>query len=100
MELKAGGQWLMEAPDGTLSLMATITHIEPNKLIRFSGPIGLSHLPVNNVIIYELQPKDGGKSTLLRTGQRLFGFITADIEMNYKKGWEGLLQSIKAAVEK
>ena len=32
-----------------------------------SGPIGLTHLPVNNVFIFELQPKNGGKrSTLLR----------------------------------
>lgn len=99
MDFKVGGQWIMEGPDGSKYLMATITHLEPNKLIRFSGPVGLSHLPVNNVMIFELQAKDGGKSTLLRTGQRLFGFITSDIEGNYQKGWGSLMQMIKTVVE-
>lgn len=100
LELFPGGRWMMEAPDGTKSLMATVTHIEPGKLLRFGGAVGLTHLPVNNVMIFELQSKDGGKSTLLRTGQRLFGFITPDIEANFQKGWGQLMQAIKGVAEK
>jgi uncharacterized protein YndB with AHSA1/START domain len=99
LEFKPAGQWIVEGPDGSRSLLATITLIEANKLLRLSGPIGLTHLPVNSVMIFELQSKDGGKSTLLRTGHRVFGFITADIEGNTKKGWGALMQSIKVAAE-
>src|SRR4051794_37395484 len=46
MEPFVGGRFWGEYPDGSTALHAIITYMEPNKLLRMSGPIGLSHLPV------------------------------------------------------
>jgi uncharacterized protein YndB with AHSA1/START domain len=100
LEAWPGGRWYSEAKDGTQSLNAIVTRIEPGKLLRLSGPIGLTHLPVNNVNIFELQPKNSGKTTLLRVGQRTFGFLDADVEEKYAGGWGQLLQILKKNAEK
>ena len=64
---------------GTESLFATVTHIEPGKLLRVSGSIGLTHLPVTSVCIFELQPKHNGRTTLLRLGHENLDAIEATI---------------------
>jgi len=99
LELWPGGRWISESQDGSLALHAVLTLIEPGKLLRLSGPVGLSHLPVNNVFIFELQPKGAGQSTLLRFCQRTFGFVTTDQKKKYQHGWSQLLPQIKALAE-
>src|SRR3954471_10230668 len=61
LEPWAGGRFFAKYGD-IEHLNAIVTYIEPNKLIRFSGQMGMSHLPVMNAFIFELQPK--GKGTL------------------------------------
>ena len=100
LEMRPGGRWTMEFPDGTIDLNATVTRIEPNKLLRVSGHFGMSHLPVTTVLIFELQPEKGGTSTLLRLGQRTFGFLDAEAETRFKGGWAKLLPELKALAEK
>jgi uncharacterized protein YndB with AHSA1/START domain len=100
LEAHPGGRWFSEAADGTTFLMAIVTHIEPYKLLRLAGPVGLSHLPVSNAFIFELQPRYDGKTTLLRVGQRTFGLLTSDVKKNYAKGWKQQLSQLKAAAEK
>lgn len=99
LELKPGGLWTMQGPDGAAFLMGTVTHIEPHKLLRFSGSMGMTHLPCINVFIYELQPQHDGKGTLLRVGQRTFGYIDADVETRTAAGWGQLMQNLKVAAE-
>lgn len=94
-----GGRWYVERPDGSSALNTIITQIEPNKLLRMAGPMGLTHLPVNNVFIFELQPR-GKNGTLLRFAQRTFGYIDADVKKRYHGGWKQLLPQIKAMAEK
>ncbi|MGA2440741.1 MAG: hypothetical protein ABSH08_07270 [Tepidisphaeraceae bacterium] len=60
----------------------------------------MTHLPITTVLIFELQPKAGGKSTLLRLGQRSFGFIDADMKQRYAKIWKHLLPQLKELAEK
>ena len=100
VEPRVGGHWIEHLPDGGAMLNTTITHIEPNKLLRMSGPMGLTHLPVNNVFIFELQPKGAGQTTLLRFCQRTFGFVTTDQKKKYQHGWSQLLPQIKALAER
>ena len=95
----AGGRWIVEN-EGIASFMGTVTHVETGKLLRLSGPMGLSHLPVSNVFVYELQPGKDGKSTLLRTGQRTFGFLTPSVKKDYSGGWKQLMAKVKAVAEK
>ncbi|HVT82494.1 MAG TPA: hypothetical protein VHM90_17770, partial [Phycisphaerae bacterium] len=83
------------------NFQAFVTQIENNQLLRLSGPFGMQHLPVNNAIIFELQPKNDGKETLLRTAQRTFGFIDAELEMRYRTYvWPRMLPQIKEVAEK
>jgi uncharacterized protein YndB with AHSA1/START domain len=100
LEMKGGGKWIYESPDGSSSLFATVSHIEPGKLLRLTGQMGMSHLPVVNAIIFELQERAGGKSTLLRMCQRTFGFILEDTEQRTSEGWKVLLPNLKALAEK
>ncbi len=100
LDLRPGGLWTMQTPDGAQTFMAQVTLIEPEKLLRVSGPFGLSHLPVNNVMIYELQPQNDGKTTLLRVGQRTFGYVDADLQSRYSGGWKKFLEAIKNLAEK
>ncbi len=100
LDARPGGQWLSYAADGTASLFATVTLVEPKKLLRLAGQIGMSHLPVTHVVIFELQPRAGGKATLLRLGQRSFGFMEEDTEKRMQGGWGQLLPQLKEAAEK
>lgn len=101
LELKPGGRWFIEHPSGNQLLHAVVTHIETNLLLRFNGPFGMQHLPVSNAIIFELQSKNDGKETLLRVGQRTFGFIDAELEMRYRTFvWPRMLPQIKELAEK
>jgi uncharacterized protein YndB with AHSA1/START domain len=98
--LAPGGLWTVTNPDGNSMLIATVTYIEPGKLLRLSGPMGLAHLPVINAFIFELVPTDNGKTTLFRTAHRCYGSITADIKGNYTGAWKHLLAKFKYAAEK
>ncbi len=98
-EAKPGGRWTIENAESS-SLMGIVTHVEPGKLLRLTGPMGLSHLAVANAFIYELQPQNGGKTTLLRAAQRTFGFLTPGIKNDYAGGWKHLMGKLKAVAEK
>jgi hypothetical protein len=50
LEPHLGGRFIETAKDKSIQMLAGIvTHIEPGKLLRINGPMGMSHLPVNNV---------------------------------------------------
>jgi|SRR5882672_86948 len=99
LEVWPGGRWFTEAKDGTANLNMIVTRIEPQKLLRLAGPMGMSHLPVNNAFIFELQPKSGGKKTLLRFCQRTYGFLTPDIKKMFAGGWKQQLSQLKDLAE-
>jgi hypothetical protein len=60
--------------------------------------MGVSHLPVNNVFIFELQPN--GKGTLLKLCHRAFGFMDSGMKGRYTGGWKKLLPQLKELAEK
>ena len=99
LELWPGGRWLLETKDGTQNLFGMVTLVEPNKLLRLQGQMAMTHLPINTVVIFELQPQKDGRTTLLRLGQRTFGYMEADLEKRVKGGWGNLLPSLKKLAE-
>ena len=94
-----GGRWVMEHPGGPSYLFATITQVEPEKLLRLSGSMGMNHLPVSGAVIFELQPRKDGKTTLLRVGTRMFGYLDKDVKKRYQSGWKKLFAQLKSAAE-
>lgn len=99
LEVWPGGRWFIKSHDGAERLFAIVTQIEPERLLRMNGSTGLSHLPANNVYIFELQPRNDGKTTLLRFGQRTFGFITPDVKKNMSNGWKLMFSQLKQLAE-
>jgi uncharacterized protein YndB with AHSA1/START domain len=97
LELWPGGRFYVERQDGSASLHAIVTHIEPEKLLRMSGPMGLSHLPAHHVFIFELEAR--AKGTLLRLCQRSFGYMDATVGKRYGQGWRQLLSQLKTLAE-
>jgi uncharacterized protein YndB with AHSA1/START domain len=99
LEPWVGGRFIAEDPsDGSSSLHTVVTYIEPGKLLRMTGPMGMSHVPAHNVFIFELQPR--GTGTLLRFCQRTFGYLTANVSRDYQGGWKQLFAQLKTLAEK
>jgi uncharacterized protein YndB with AHSA1/START domain len=99
LELFPGGKWCSERKDGTVLFNAFVSYIEPQKLLRLWGPFGMTHLPVSSVVIFELQPRHDGRTTLLRLGQRTFGFIDPEAEQRFQGGWNKMLPRLKELAE-
>ena len=100
LDARLGGLFMSKTPDGSEQrLFGHVSHIEPGKLIRINGSMGITHLPVSSAIIFELQPGAGGKTTTLRMCHRAFGYLTSEQEKGYKGGWKQLLPQIKALAE-
>jgi uncharacterized protein YndB with AHSA1/START domain len=100
LELRAGGHWISVNQDGSENFFGRVVYFEPGKLLRISGQLGLTHVPVTSVVIFELQPGKDGKSTLLRVGMRMFGFLDADVKTRYEGAWQMLAGQLKALAEK
>jgi len=98
LEPWVGGRFYREEPSGEAALHGIVTYFQPNKLLRLSGPIGMSHLPVSNAFIFELTPDK--KGTILKLCQRTFGYMDPDLKNRYQGGWKKLLPQLKALAEK
>jgi uncharacterized protein YndB with AHSA1/START domain len=99
LDVRPGGLWTSANPDGSAALMGTVVYVEPGKLLRIAGQLGMTHVPVSSVIIFELQPQKDGIATLLRIGTRMFGFMDPDVKKHYQEGWKNLFGQLKAAAE-
>jgi uncharacterized protein YndB with AHSA1/START domain len=100
LEPKLGGRWISKSADGTEALHGEIVHLEPKKLLRVRGAFGLTHLPATSVVIFELQPKNDGKATLLRLGHRTYGYMDPGVQQRYTNGWGKFLPLLKGLAEK
>src|SRR5690242_9823544 len=70
IEPRAGGRFTETGAGGIEALHAFVTYVEPQKLIRFWGPMGSSHIPFSSVFIFELTPAEKGGGTMLRLCHR------------------------------
>jgi len=100
LDPRVGGMLTSATADGSVQMFSGIVgHIEREKLLRITGPMGMTHLPMMNAMIWELQPSADGKSTTLRFCQRAFGYGTADLKKNFRGGWKQLWPQLKALAE-
>ena len=97
LEPWAGGRFHEAGPNGIEALHCFVTYIEPGKLLRMNGPLGMSHLPVNHVFIFELQPS--GTGTVLRFCQRSHGLMTPKVKQSFQGGWPALFKELKKLAE-
>ena len=101
LDPRIGGLLTSSNGDGSVQMYSgMVAHIERGKLLRINGPMGMTHLPAMNAMIWELQPRNDGKATTLRFCHRSFGYITADIKKNFQGGWKQLWPQLKALAEK
>ncbi len=101
LEPHIGGKFVSRSRDGDVFMLhGIVAHWEPGKLLRINGPMGMTHLPVSNTMIWELQPKKDGNATLMRFCQRAYGLMTPNAQKNYQGGWKQLLPQLKAIAEK
>ena len=101
LEPRVGGRFMSERRDGSESrFFGTVAHLEPQKLLRIIGPMGMTHLPVTSSMIWELGPKKGGKATMLRFCHRAYGMMTPDAKKQYSHGWKLFLAQLKTLAEK
>src|SRR5215212_351547 len=99
LEPRVGG--MMIAQGEKLAMYhGMVAHLEPGKLLRINGPMGMTHLPVMNAMIWELQPAKGGRGTKLRFCHRSFGYMRIETKRNFQGGWKKLLPQIRALAEK
>ena len=100
LDPRVGGLLTSSNGDGTVQMFSGIVgHIEREKLLRINGPMGMTHLPMMNAMIWELRPSGDGKTTTLRFCQRAFGYGTADLKKNFRGGWKQLWPQLKALAE-
>src|SRR4051812_15295581 len=101
IEPEIGGRFMSRTPDGSEArLFGFVAHIEPEKLLRINGPMGMTHLPVQTSMIWQLEPTSGGKATRLRFCHRAYGLMTANVKKQYHNGWKMFLGQLKALAEK
>jgi uncharacterized protein YndB with AHSA1/START domain len=97
LEPTIGGRFYEQFDDtGAGALYATVTYVQPERVLRISGPMGMSGAAVY-VKTYRLEPVDGG--TVVRTTAATLGAVTADTRENYRSGGDEVLRSLKTFAE-
>ena len=97
LEPVAGGRFAEVGPKGFEAIFGTVTFIQPRKLIRFTGPLGMHALPVNSVYSYELVEVAGG--TMLRLSHHAIGLLDAGWAKSLESGWRELWVNLAAFAE-
>ncbi len=101
MEPKIGGRfyerWTISHHDTCGALHATVTAIDPPKLLRLQGPFGMTERAAWGTASIELKGiKDG---THVHFSYHAFGELDEAIEVEYSRGWADLLGRLKFFVE-
>ena len=82
---------------GAGALYATVTYIEPGRVLRTSGPMGMPGAR-QYVKTYRLEP--AGEATTVRTSASILGDVDPDTVADYSAGGRSLLESLKKYVER
>jgi uncharacterized protein YndB with AHSA1/START domain len=97
LEPVIGGLFYEQFDDGGAgALYATVTYIQPQRILRISGAMGMSGAALY-VKTYRLEPVDGG--TLVRTTASTLGTVSAETLENYRSRGEEVLQALKRFAE-
>jgi uncharacterized protein YndB with AHSA1/START domain len=97
LEPVIGGLFYEQFDDeGAGALYATVTYIQPQRMLRISGAMGMSGAALY-VKTYRLEAVDGG--TLVRTTASTLGAVSAETLENYRSGGAEVLQALKRFAE-
>jgi len=97
LEPVIGGRFYEQFDEsGAGALYATVTYIEPYRVLRTSGAMGMPGAR-QYVKTYRLEP--AGDQTIVRTSASMLGDIGADRLTGYRDGGLKLLESLKQYVE-
>jgi DNA-binding transcriptional ArsR family regulator/uncharacterized protein YndB with AHSA1/START domain len=89
LEPEVGGRFWEDAGDRA-ALYALVQAIEPPRLLRLSGPMGMTGAVVGS-IAFTLDGAGDGDATVVRLSHRAYGDVDADTEASYGEGWRSLL---------
>ena len=98
LEPVVGGRFY-EAFDenGAGALYATVTYLEPRRMLRVSGSMGLRGA-ASYVKIYELEP--AGDGTIVRTSASMMGAIPEETRAGYRTGNQEVLDALRDHVHR
>jgi uncharacterized protein YndB with AHSA1/START domain len=97
LEPRIGGRFYEQFDaTGAGALYATVTYIEPERMLRVSGPMGMGGATLY-VKTYRLEPD--GDETVLRTTAVMLGAIESDTLDGYREGGVAVLEAVKTYVE-
>jgi uncharacterized protein YndB with AHSA1/START domain len=88
-----GGRWYRDLGNKTGHLWGHVQVIKPPTLLEITGPFMMSY-PAINHLQYRLTPD--GDGTMLKFSHRALGQIDPDHRVGVNKGWDHVLQGIKA----
>ena len=98
LEPVIGGRFYEQFDEsGAGALYATVTYLEPGRILRTSGPMGMSGAR-QFVKTYRLEAADG--ATTVRTTASILGDVDAEMLANYRDGGRSLLEALKRHVER
>ena len=97
LEPEIGGRFYEQFDEsGAGALYAHVTYIEPGRILRVSGPMGLGGAALY-VKTYRLEADGGG--TTVRTTAAILGAVTSDTIEGYRVGGRDVLAALKRHVE-
>lgn len=96
IEAWPGGRWYRDLGDGDGHFWGNVQAIKRPTLLEISGPLFMSYPAVSNVQ-YRLSEEDGG--TLIKFHHTAFGLIEEPHRQGVVKGWNYILDSIRARAE-
>ena len=97
LEAFPGGRWFRDLGNNTGHLWGHVQVIKPPKLLEITGPMMMSY-PVASFIQYKLTEQ--GSSTLLQFTHQAIGLITQQHMEGVRKGWNQMLDEMRARSEK
>jgi uncharacterized protein YndB with AHSA1/START domain len=98
LEPSIGGRFYEQFNEsGAGALYATVTYLDPGRILRISGPMGM-RTAATYVKTYRLEPSDRG--TTVRTSVSMLGAVTPETIEDYRVGGDGVLEALKAHLEK
>jgi DNA-binding transcriptional ArsR family regulator/uncharacterized protein YndB with AHSA1/START domain len=97
LEPVIGGRFYEQFDEaGAGALYATVTYIEPYRVLRTSGPMGM---PGARQYVKTYRLEAAGDRTVVRTTASALGDIDADMLGRYEEGGQALLEALKRHVE-
>jgi uncharacterized protein YndB with AHSA1/START domain len=97
LEPSIGGRFFEQFDDaGAGALYAHVTYLEPGRVLRISGPMGIGGAAIY-VKTYRLEPAGGG--TTVRTSASLVGAVSPETVEGYRVGGVEVLRALRAHVE-